>query len=130
MKKLSPPENIMAEIIRQCNESLNKIKGVATLVSSETELAVSAHDKGWSLEIDGCNEPDADQAKQKPISDNHKRNIKKINDHFNVLEASLAGIANNPKLAPFITDLSVDGDNRDCEAIFNTPEGYLVLKVR
>lgn len=47
--------------------------------------------------------------------------------HFEVLEQLLNQLAESL----VITDVSTDGDNHDCEAIFHVDgEGWLVLKIR
>ena len=59
-----------------------------------------------------------------------KYNVKKIDGHFSVLECCLDALAKSA-VADKFSDLSTDGDNKDCEAIFMLAGlGYKSLKVR
>jgi len=50
--------------------------------------------------------------------------------HGDILDACIDALAQSPICAE-ISDLTTDGDNKDCEAIFNVADyGYVILKVR
>ncbi len=52
-------------------------------------------------------------------------------EHSDLLDACLDAIAQNPELQPLVSDLTTDGDHKDCEAIFDLDGyGYVSLKVR
>jgi hypothetical protein len=50
-------------------------------------------------------------------------------DHTDILDVALHALASSP-LCPHIDDLTTDGDNTDCEAIFRYDDEWYVLKVR
>ena len=58
------------------------------------------------------------------------KKIKKVKDHVGILDVCLYAMKHS-SFAQYISDLTTDGDNHDCEAIFHLQNyGYCTLKVR
>lgn len=120
---------MLEPIFAACLEALT-LSGVTIDEAHDTGVDVAIGHDGYTVTVDEF-ELDEDEeltgSKWEPNTlAPHAHSPK---NHGDLLDVCLAGLARAP-FADQITDMTTDGDNHDCEAIFAINGEFYVVKVR
>jgi soluble P-type ATPase len=128
----------MDEIIVACHAALSKNLKITVedIRDTEFDLSIKGGDR-FTVKLDEASvtkEEEGDGIKLQPDGKHTREKLHPkyvVKDHSDILDVCLAAMAADAEIQTAVTDLTTDGDGRDCEAIFHVPEyGYLILKVR
>lgn len=121
------------KILAVCHAALQKADGVKDAMLDDGGISVVLNDDtSYTVSLDDADVDDDEKGDGRTLDDDDfKKPVMLVEDHMDVLDVCLCALAADPDCLAGIKDLTTDGDNKDSEAIFDTPEdGYLVLKVR
>lgn len=118
-----------SELVSVCLEAF-RARGVKTEVVDNREFKVILKDDEYTVELLSMDEIDAGSRIGSKIGKD-RAGVKTVKNHSDVLDVCLHALSNNESARKSISDLTTDGDNHDCEAIFNLKDWwYMTLAVR
>lgn len=117
-------------IIEVCADALAKYKGVE-VKATPARIAVTAGDARFRVSLVDAGIENDERGKGGRLTDEKfQKAPTKIVDHYDVLNACLYALARSEH-CDRVSDLTVDGDGKDCEAIFtHVAMGDCSLRVR
>lgn len=118
----------MNDIIDVCHQSLKNLVEVVNVQPDGFDVEIG--DDLYTVRLDtfDCDEDDGGDG---TTLDRKIKDLTAIEDHADILSACLDAMARDESIRDAVTDLTTDGDGKDCEAIFNVEgDGYYILKVR
>jgi hypothetical protein len=118
-------------IIATCLAAFNQRTELKTEVIDETQFKVILGDNEFTVSLESVDEVDDDEIGKGQKLSKLSKPVKAVKDHVNVLDVCLHALANDDAAFKAISDVTTDGDHKDCEAIFALKDYfYRTLKVR
>jgi hypothetical protein len=119
------------EIVAICLKAFDAREDVKTKVLDDREFKVILKDNEYTVELLGMEEIDDNQIGTGSKLGKGVRNVETVKDHCDVLDVCLNALSKDERARKSISDLTTDGDNHDCEAIFHLQDWwYKTLEVR
>lgn len=117
-------------ILALCHAALEAHSDTSPAEIVDDHFRVFVADDDWTVSIDEADVEDDEEGNGNLLTEMTCPMPVCIDYHTDVLDVCLAALRNSP-IADQISDVTTDGDHKDCEAIFKVKdEGYMTLKVR
>ena len=123
-----------SDIISICLAAFKRRSNLKTKVVDDYEFTVTLQNgKGdeYTVELESPDQIDDDEIGGGSRLSKKQKSVRMIKNHADILDVCLYALSRNEAARKAIRDLTTDGDNHDCEAIFDLKDDwYKILKVR
>jgi hypothetical protein len=125
-----PAEGLSDEqrLLDICKRYFARFESVRAAHIDEDHFYIWGKKGSWTVTLEGSE--DGTEEKSASLAKAARRVPEKVKDHWNVLECCLRALADNRWSAERISQVTTDGDNHDCEALFAFEGRAYFLKVR
>lgn len=120
-------ENADELILAAIQKKLGEYHGVESRLAGDT-IHVYIGSDSWKIQLEETEIDPEERGKGNSPKIEEFKSPMTLKDHCKILDLCLAVLVQ--ELCPFISDLTTDGDNSDCEAIFRLWDTYWILKIR